>query len=215
MKKQLIICFLVWVFILNVSGTNITLTADKKECFVNDNVTFHLEINPSKPIGGQFILEKKIDERRYILIKTFFDKPSPSQCLQCAGDVPLQSYYSGNFIYRFTSPGVYRAVAEFGGVSKEIEIVVKEPEESPDVEEISSTTTSTTLTTTTLAIKTTTTTIVTPTTTTETPDATENVSKSTTFEKEFDNHKEGNTLLFIFVGFVFLILLAFILILRR
>jgi len=157
MKKSVPFIAVILIF-MSVSGsaTTVKLTADKENVTIGESIKFHLEIHPTEPVGGQFVLYREVEPRRYKLCVVFYEKPSPEQCTECAGDFPLSEDLSRNFHYKPVDPGNYYAEANFGGARDKVYFTV--------FTETTTTTTTTTATTT----KTTTTMTTTTTTTTKT-----------------------------------------------
>jgi hypothetical protein len=163
MNKLILLIALTLVFMaFPVSATTVTLTADRENLTLGESVKLHLEILPSEPVGGQFVLYKETESRKYILQVIFFKKPSPEQCLDCAGDVPVSGDLSRDFSYKPTDPGNYYAEANFGGARDKVYFTVQQETITTTT---TTTTTSTSTTTSTTSTSTTTSTTSTSTTT--------------------------------------------------
>jgi len=165
MKKSVPFIAVILIF-MSVSGsaTTVKLTADKENVTIGESIKFHLEIHPTEPVGGQFVLYREVEPRRYKLCVVFYEKPSPQQCTECAGDFPLSEDLSRNFHYKPVDPGNYYAEANFGGVRDKVYFTVF----TEATTTTSTTSTSTTTSTTTTITTTTTTTTKTAATTTKT-----------------------------------------------
>ena len=134
-----------------VTATTLDLTADKENLTVDETVEFHLEIHPTKPIGGSFQLYKEKAPKEFQLIVVFYEKPSTKRgCPGCGVvEYPLSEDFSRTFYYTAKTLGNYYAEANFGGVQKRVNLTVIMPITTSTTSTTSSTTTSTTSSTTT------------------------------------------------------------------
>jgi len=151
-------------------------------------------------VGGQFVLYREVEPRRYKLCVVFYEKPSPEQCTECAGDFPLSEDLSRNFHYKPTEVGNYYAEANFGGARDKVYFTV-----------FSETTTTTTPTTTTTITTTTTTTPTTTTTITTTTTTTTSVATTSTLPEENSSPVGSSHLLLLAIPVaIFLVMVAVI-----
>lgn len=151
----------VWLFLLTVlwltstvSAVNVSVSADGENLTLGDTVVLHLEIDTKEPIGGQFVLYREVEPKKYSLVKIFYDAPN---CATCGGGIPLSRPLSGNYHYVTTSEGNYMAEAAFGGAADRVYFtVLKETTTTTTTTTTSTTTTTTTTSTTTTSMTTTT-----------------------------------------------------------
>jgi len=157
MKKSVPFIVVILIF-MSVSGsaTTVKLTADKENVTIGESIKFHLEIHPTEPVGGQFVLYREVEPRRYKLCVVFYEKPSPEQCTECAGDFPLSEDLSRNFHYKPVDPGNYYAEANFGGARDKVYFTVFTETTTTTTTTTATTTKTTTTTTTTKTVATTT-----------------------------------------------------------
>ena len=201
MKRTVQFIAVILIF-MSVSGsaTTVELTADKENVTIGESIKLHLEIHPTEPVGGQFVLYREVEPRRYKLCVVFYEKPSPEQCTECAGDFPLSEDLSRNFHYKPTEVGNYYAEANFGGARDKVYFTV-----------FSETTTTTTPTTTTTITTTTTTTPTTTTTITTTTTTTTSVATTSTLPEENSSPVGSSHLLLLAIPVaIFLVMVAVI-----
>lgn len=127
------------------SATVVDVWLEPGNYSIGDTVYLHLYVDPSEPVGGQFSLSYEVEPRKYVQKVVFFYRPSPSQCVGCAGQYPLSEEKNSTYVYEIMDPGNYRAVANFGGVQDEVHFSVFE--ETTTTSTTSSTTTTSTTTT--------------------------------------------------------------------
>ena len=110
--------------ILSTTATEINLSIDKDKIFLGDKVKFHLEIYPSKLVGGTFSINKIEGKSRVKLIQVLFSKPSPGSCYTCAGGYPLSENFERDFYFQPKVEGSYYAIANFGDAQERVNFTV-------------------------------------------------------------------------------------------
>ncbi|MFH1788235.1 MAG: hypothetical protein ABH834_02495 [Candidatus Altiarchaeota archaeon] len=116
--------FLFLVFLSGLScATSVNVSIDKLAYDSGEQVKVYLAIDPSEPCGGHLMVYK-LGDGKYVLAKMLFNKPTPDQCLSCARDKPLASFYERTFNYAPNGDGQYVLELNFGGVKENINFTV-------------------------------------------------------------------------------------------
>lgn len=120
--------FLITIFLLvTASATTINLEANQTQLLPDQEIKFHLEIYPSKPIGGKFSIYQEISDRKFRIVRTLLSNPYPGQCYTCAGGYPLSEDLDRNFYFKPKTTGNYYAEANFGHVQEKVDFTVVSP----------------------------------------------------------------------------------------
>lgn len=175
-----------------VYAVTVELSSDKTELKINDTISFHLVVNDGGSVGGGFSVYRKVNDTFQQARRTTFT----SSCTMCKGTNPIGDL-NENTSFIPLHAGEYRAVANYGGVSREINFTVY-----PDTT-TSTTTTSTTTSTRRTTSTTTSTTTTTSSTTTSTSTTTTTVPQTTTTLPEYGR---GNSTVIYFFGIILLLL---------
>lgn len=183
--KRVFLTLCLVVFLISITvATNVTLSSDKSTLTLGEEIKFHLEIKPSKPVGGKLSVYREVRHNEFRLTRILFSKPTPSQCATCVGDTPLSEDLERNFYFKPQLKGTYYAEANFGGVRDKVEFNVVEATTTTTTTTTPTTLPITTTTPTTLATATTSTTLTTATTSTTLAITTTTLATTTTLEEK-------------------------------
>jgi hypothetical protein len=185
MKKTFLLMFAFFAFSLQASSITVKLAADANGTLINENLTqieispdeslkLRLEVREGKTSSGALTISREVSENTYELVGN--PHFSYAGC-GCKG-TPEMPDLNEEYTFVPLTPGKYRIEALYGGISKKIDVVVKE---TTPVTTASTTTTSTTASTTATTTTTTSTTAVRSIATTATP---QEQTPTTTLEKQ-------------------------------
>ena len=174
----------------------VDLSSDKTELNINESISFQLEVTNGESVGGGFNVFRKIICTFQQARKTTFT----SSCTLCKGTSPLGDL-NESISFIPLHAGEYRAVANYGGVSREINFTV---------DPVTTTTTSTTTTTTTSRPTTTTTTSTTTTTTTTSTTTTTTTTTLPVTTTTVPEYGRGNSTVIYFFGIVLVLMVLII-----
>ncbi|MFZ2455759.1 MAG: hypothetical protein WAX07_04725 [Candidatus Altiarchaeia archaeon] len=195
MKKILLCAAALALLACTGSAVLVELSSDKTELKINETISFQLVVSDGGSVGGGFSVYRKINDTFQQARRTTFT----SSCTMCKGTSPLGDLNESTTFIPLHA-GDYRAVANYGGVSREINFTVY-PLTTTTTPTTSSTTSTKRTTTTTSTTTTTTTTTTSSTTTTTTLPAT------TTTLPEYGM---GNSAVIYFFGILLLIVVLMI-----
>ena len=197
MKKELVLLFACLAFSLPASSITVKLAADANGTVINENLTqieinadeslkLRLEVREGKTSSGALTISREVAQNTYKMVG------NPHFSYAACGCKGSQEMPDLNEEYTFIplTPGKYQIEALYGGISKKIDVVVKETTPQATA---STTTTSTTARTTTTTTSTTTVKSITTTTTLQ-----EQIPATTLEQQEVSSttittaEKEGN-----------------------
>jgi len=179
-----------------VCAVNVNLSSDKTELKINETISFNLVVTDGGSAGGGFSVYRKINGTFTQARRTTFT----SSCTLCKGTSPLGDL-NENTSFIPLHAGEYRAVANYGGVSNEINFTVFP---------VTTTSTSTTTTTTTTKPTTTTTTSTTTTTTTTSTTTTTTTTTLPVTTTTVPEYGRGNSTVIYFFGIILVLIVLFI-----
>lgn len=185
MKNALFFAAALALMACSVNAVNVELLSDKTELKVNETITFHLSVSDGGSAGGGFSVYRKVNGTFQQARRTTFT----SSCTMCKGTSPLGDLNETTSFIPLHA-GEYRAVANYGGVAKEINFTV-----------YTDTTTTTTTTSTTTSRRTTTTTTSSSTSTTSTSTTTTSTTLQET-STTLPEYGRGNSAVIYFLGII-------------
>jgi len=118
---------LILSLVLTTPATEVSVKADKTHVKPGETVRLHLEIYPTEPVGGAFVLYR-MEGDKLKWIKSFVRKPQLSECSSCTVGSPIRNVYEATYRYELKQVGLYVAEANFGGVRDSVNVTVKRPE---------------------------------------------------------------------------------------
>jgi hypothetical protein len=186
------------------SATTIKLDLDKERVQLGETIKFHLIIQPSKPVGGTFSVNKLVSEKRVKLVRILYSKPSPGSCYTCVGGYPLSENLDRNFYFKAREEGNYYAEANFGDAKERVNFTVFSPTTSTTTITASPLPTTSTFTTTSSSTTTSTTTTITTIT------SEKSSTSSTAAEEESGGGGISLAILLIFLGVILIFIFIFI-----
>jgi len=205
MKNSLLLILVVMSSSL-AYAINVSLSSNLTESHVNENasivsmlpnetIRFHIEVRNGGKASGSFMISRDIGNNTFMLIgKPHFGSTS---CSMCTGTSDLGDI-TEDYNFQPIEEGLYRAEANYGGVSRRIDLQVAYP-----------TTTTTSTTTTSTSTSTSTTTSTTSSTTTST------TVQETTSTIRSESPEKGNLKILYFMGISIVILIVFFLLAKK
>ncbi len=129
MKPILFTTAILMVLCIQASATTVEVFADQTNLTLGDSVKLNLHVVPedTRGVGGQLQVSREVEPKKYRLLTIFVDYPSPSQCAECAGKVPLQSEKNSTYTFTPSDPGLYLVEANFGHARDNLYLNVSEP----------------------------------------------------------------------------------------
>jgi len=223
MKKTLVLLFACFAFSLQASSITVKLAADANGTVINENLTqivinadeslkLRLEVKEGKTSSGALTISKEIAQNTFKMVGN--PHFSYAAC-GCKGSKDMPDL-NEEYIFIPLTPGKYRIEALYGGISKKIDLLVKETAPKTNASTIATSTTvwttaTTTTTTSTTAAELVTTTTITPEeqTPTTTLERQEVPSTTTTFIEKEENQDNDFPLMIVLplVAFVLVVLL--------
>jgi hypothetical protein len=192
MKKILLYAAALALMIPSGYAVIVNLSSDKTELLINETISFHLVVIDGESVGGGFSVYRKVNGTFQQARRTTFT----SSCTMCKGTSPLGDL-NENTSFIPLHAGEYRAVANYGGVSREINFTVYP---------VTTTTTTIATTTTTSRPATTTTTSTTTSTSTTSTTSTTTTTTMPVTTTTIPDYGRGNSTVIYFFGIILVVM---------